>query len=121
MLRRAQQTVKRLETQGDDPRYIADIHVMRLGDVAIATNPFELYLDYGLQMKARSPALQTFVVQLTNDRGTYLPTARAVKRGSYGAMINDNRVGPEGGRLLVEGALGMIDQLWPSQAEGTST
>ena len=121
MLRRAQQTVERFESQGDNPRYIPDIHVMRLGDIAIATNPFELYLDYGLRMKARSPALQTFVVQLTNDRGAYLPTARAVERGSYGAMINDNLVGPEGGQVLVEGTLGMIDQLWPSQAEGTST
>ena len=41
-----------------------EMHVLRLGDVAIATNPFELYLDYGVQIQARSPAEQTFLIQL---------------------------------------------------------
>lgn len=27
-----------------------EMHVLRLGDVAIATNPFELYTDYGMQI-----------------------------------------------------------------------
>jgi len=35
-----------------------------MGDVAITTNPFELFVDFGVQIKACSPALQTFVVQL---------------------------------------------------------
>ena len=41
----------------------------KLRDVAIATNPFELFLDYGVQIEARSPAVQTFLIQLaTNAR-----------------------------------------------------
>ena len=28
-----------------------EVHVLRLGDVAMATNPFELFLDYGIQIK----------------------------------------------------------------------
>ncbi|MBC7353641.1 MAG: neutral/alkaline non-lysosomal ceramidase N-terminal domain-containing protein, partial [Thermogutta sp.] len=37
-----------------------EIHVIRLGDVAIATNPFELFVDFGLQIQSRSKATQTF-------------------------------------------------------------
>ena len=47
-----------------------------MNDVAIATNEFELFTDYGVQIKARSPAVQTFVIQLTGSGG-YLPTERA--------------------------------------------
>lgn len=32
--------------------------------MAIATNDFELFTDFGIQTKARSPALQTFIIQL---------------------------------------------------------
>jgi hypothetical protein len=88
-----------------------ELHVVRLGDVAIATNDFELYVDYGVQMKARSPAIQTFVIQLAGE-GTYLPTKRAVGGGGYGAVPQSNRVGPEGGQVLVEQTVEAIKSLW---------
>jgi hypothetical protein len=112
MVGRAKETIERFETQGEDPCYVADIHVMRLGDIAIATNPFELFLDYGLQMKARSKAQQTFVTQITNDRGIYLPTEKAIRGGSYGAGVNDNIVGPEGGNILVKRTIELINGMW---------
>jgi len=85
-----------------------EIHVLRIGDIVVATNPFELFADYGLRMKARSPASQTVVVQLAAGRGSYLPTERAVRGGGYGAMPAVSMVGPEGGRELVEETLHMI-------------
>jgi len=89
----------------------AEVHVVRVGDAVLATNPFELYQDYGLQIKARSPAAQTFVVQLASGRGLYLPTARAVRGGHYGAHPVVAPVGPEGGRELVGATLGMIGEI----------
>ncbi len=88
------------------------IHVIRIGEVAIATNPFELYLDFGIQTKARSKAVQTFVVQLANGYYQYLPTERSVARGAYGAIPESNQVSPEGGRELVEATLKLIEALW---------
>ncbi len=88
-----------------------EVHVLRIGDAAFATNPFEYYLDYGLQIKARSKAVQTFVVQLAG-RGTYLPTERAVSGKSYGAVPASTPVGPEGGRLLADRTVEMIAGLF---------
>ena len=85
-----------------------ELHALRLDNAAIVTNPFELFLDYGLRIKARSPAAQTLTVQLAAGTGLYLPTARAVRGSGYGAMPAVSIVGPEGGRELVETSLKLI-------------
>jgi hypothetical protein len=92
-----------------------EIHVLRIGDAALATNPFELFLDYGLRIKAQSPAAQTLVVQLAAGGGAYLPTERAVQGGGYGAAPAVASVGPQGGQELVEATLEMIREIFQSQ------
>jgi len=106
--------VDRYERQSGENTYEMELHVLRLGDIAIATNPFELFTDYGIQMKSRSPAVQTFVIQLAGP-GTYLPTERAVKGGGYSAVVQSSTVGPEGGQVLVDKTLEVITPLWAEQ------
>jgi hypothetical protein len=92
-------TVERFEAQKDDPNpmHEMELHVLRIGDAVICTNQFELFTDYGIQIMGRSKALQTFVVQLVGD-GTYLPTERAVRGGSYSAIVHSSLVGPKADR-----------------------
>lgn len=113
LMRWHQRVVDRFEQQqaGKAEPYAMELHVVRLGDVAIATNDFELYTDYGVAMQARSPATQTLVIQLTGG-GTYLPTERAVRGGGYGAIPQSNRVGPAGGQVLVDRTVELIQSLW---------
>ena len=91
----------------------AEIHVLRLGDVAICTDQFELFTDYGIRIQARSNALQTFVVQLAAGAGSYLPTEKAVKGGGYSAVIQSCSVGPEGGQILVDRTVELINDMLP--------
>ena len=73
------------QQKGEGKTYEMELHVLRLGDVAIATNPFELFLDYGVQIEARSPAVQTFLIQLAaagRQHAYYLPTPRAMAGGA---------------------------------------
>lgn len=109
-----QGVVKRYEEQqaGSEEPFKMELHVLRLGDTVICTNPFELYTDYGVQMKARSPAVQTFVIQLATASGGYLASERAVRGGGYGAVIQSNRIGPEGGQVLVNRTVEAINELW---------
>jgi hypothetical protein len=108
-----QRVVDRFEAQqaGTQAPYIMELHALRLGDVAIATNAFELYTDYGVQIKARSPGIQTFVIQLAGP-GTYLPTARAAQHGGYGAVIQSSQIGPEGGQVLVDRTVEALGTMW---------
>ncbi len=103
--------VERFTEQQTEPRMPIEAHVIRLGDIAFATNPFEYYLDFGLQIKARSKAVQTFLVQHVGA-GTYVPTFRATAGKSYGAVPASTPVGPEGGQELVEWTVAAIEAVW---------
>jgi hypothetical protein len=111
-LYRARRTLERFEEQKRSGVLPIELHVLRLGDVGLATNPFECFLDYALRIKARSPAVQTFCAQLVGGYHGYLPTARAVRGGHYGAEIASNQVGPEGGQVLVDRTVEVLGQLW---------
>jgi hypothetical protein len=102
------------------------IQTLRIGDLALVATPFELYLDYGQRIKARSPAPHTMTLQLSaglsgkhlpidGGFGWYLPTARALAGGSYGANPSVACVGPEGGQELVEATLAELDALFPDK------
>jgi hypothetical protein len=88
------------------------LHVVRIGDMAIATHPVALYLDFGMQIKARSKAVQTFTVQTADGHYRYLPTERSLAGSAYGAVPESITFGPEGGRELVEATLKLIESLW---------
>ena len=89
-----------------------EVHIIRMGTVSIATNPFELFLDYGNQIKARAKCEQTFLVQLANSAEGYLPTEKAERGGHYSAFISSGKVGHEGGDLLVRQTLKRINRLF---------
>jgi hypothetical protein len=118
-LDRQQAILDRFESGEASPDYTVELHVVRIGDFAVATNPFELYVEYGIQIKARSKAPQTATMQLCScidgDRGGgYLPTANAIEGGHYSAEPASNLVGPEGGQILVEETLTRINAMFES-------
>ncbi|MDI1314545.1 hypothetical protein [Prosthecobacter sp.] len=117
MMDREKAVISRFEEGDKLPPYSMELHVLRIGDIAIATNPFELYLDYGVQMKARSVAEQTFLIQLAGGSGKYLPTPKAIEGGSYSALPVSNAVGPEGGQVLVNETVQAISALWPAKPQ----
>ena len=101
-------TAARYEYQQDHRDFPAEVHVLRLGNVAFATDPFELFLDYGNQIRALSPAEQTFLIQLACGDLGYLPTAKAEAGGHYSAYVSSGLAGHEGGKKLVEETLDAI-------------
>lgn len=97
--------LKRAEVQEIQNTLDTEVHTIRLGNVVFATNPFELFLNYGNQIKARSRAEQTFLIQLANGGEGYLPTEKAEKGGHYSAFVSGGQVGHEGGEQLVRQTL----------------
>jgi hypothetical protein len=108
------EVVERFEKQkvNPNPKMDAEIHVLRIGDAVICTNQFELFTDYGIRIQARSNALQTFVIQLAAGAGSYLPTEKALKGGGYSAVIQSDVVSPEGGQMLVDSTVKLINEMF---------
>ncbi len=105
-------TLQRYEVQEYCSTIEIEIHAVRLGDIVFVTDPFELFLDYGNQIRARSAAAQTFIAQLTNGGLGYLPTEKAELAGHYSAYVSSGYVGHEGGAHLVSATLDMINDLY---------
>jgi len=105
-------TIQRYREQQHKELVPTEVHIMRFGDIAFTTNPFELFLDFGNYMKARSHAKQTFVMQLTCGSLGYLPTEKAEKGGHYSAYISSGNVGHEGGDILARKTVTVINEMF---------
>lgn len=97
-----------------------EIHVLKIGEIAFTTCPFELYLSYQHRIQARSPFVQTFMVQLCasdspEQVGSYLATQRAAFNKGYSAIMFSCKVAPEGGQQLVDN---IVDTLKTIQYSG---
>lgn len=91
------------------PRYCAEhspvqvrVNVVRIGDAAICTNPAELYVEFGLQIKKGSPARVTLISELTDGHCGYVPTRDACTRGGYSAMVPTYKLDQGAGDAIVK-------------------
>lgn len=97
--------------QYTNPKMESEIHVIRIGDAVVCTNPFELFTEYGMRIQGLSKAIQTFVVQLAGAHN-YLPTSEAEKSGGYSVIMQSSFVGSEGGEILVDRTVKIINAMW---------
>lgn len=105
------------ELYKDNPVDSLPVHIVRIGDVAIASNPCELYCQFGLDLKRRSPAPITMIAQLTNGLGGYCPTAYGALGGGYsGEAIYWSRLEVLAGYKLVDFSAAMLHELWRAKA-----
>ena len=103
---------ERYKRQNEIPKPACKVHAIALGDIAFATNKFELYQDFMHRVQARSPFTQTFAIQLAGDGGgTYLATQRSQENKGYGASLFCNWIGYEGGQDWVEGVLKNLNEM----------
>ncbi len=105
------------ELYGENPVDTLPIHAIRIGDVALVTEPCELYCQFGLDIKRRSPAPITAVVGLADGYCGYCPTIYGILGGGYtGDPISWTRLEPYAGYKIVETAGPMLNSLWREQA-----
>jgi neutral ceramidase len=104
--------VRTLDLAGRGPLYPMEVQVFRLdADTAIVCLPCEIFVELGLAIKKASPFKRTLVIEICNDRPSYVPTLKAFAEGSY--EVTNARVKPGAGEMLVDTAVKLLHQLKP--------
>ena len=96
------------------------VSAARIGPLGLATNAGELFVEWGLEIKRRSPFPHTIVAELTNDSIGYQPDRQAFMQEGYEALVGANRVSPEGIQMLVDNAVGLLEALWAGETAGSA-
>ncbi|MBT3377573.1 MAG: hypothetical protein HN742_20815 [Lentisphaerae bacterium] len=101
------------EEFGANPVDTIPVHALRIGDVALVTQPCELFCQFGLDIKRRSPARATGVCGIADGYSGYCPTIPGILGGGYsGEPIHWTRLAEDAGYRIVETASRLLHELW---------
>ena len=89
----------------------AIIQAIRIGEQVIVTFPFEVLVEIGLEIKAKSPFQHTMIIELANGSYGYLPTPRQHELGGYETWPGTCRVQKDASVILTKNLLEMMTEL----------
>jgi hypothetical protein len=87
------------------------LQAIRIGDLAIAAIPFEVFVEIGLEIKQKTPFADAFTIELANDSNGYLPTPRQHELGGYETWMGTNRVQLDASELITATILDLMTEL----------
>jgi neutral ceramidase len=87
------------------------LQVFRIGDVAVATMPCEVFCEIGLEFKKRSPVQPAWLVSLSHGYYGYLPTPRQHELGGYETWLGTNRLEVRASEKMLAALLEMVAEL----------
>jgi hypothetical protein len=87
------------------------LQALRLGDLAIAAIPFEVFTETGLTLKELSPFGATFTIELANGHYGYLPTPRHFALGGYETWLGTSNMEMEASTKITRTLLDLFARL----------
>lgn len=97
--------------EGRAPTIDAEVSAVRVGDIALAFVPCELFSELGVAITQRSPAAVTVVAGYTDGALWYVPTRSAFDEGGY-EVVDACRVAPGAGEELVDRVVDLVRDLF---------
>jgi hypothetical protein len=90
-----------------------DVQVFRLGRSALVGLPGMPFVEFALDIKAKSPAQATLVAGNVNGYLGYVITRQAFEGEGFEAWLaRSAQVGPGGGEFMAEAAVNLLNELW---------
>jgi hypothetical protein len=93
-----------------------EIQAIRIGDIVFLAHPTELFAEFGIEIRERSPFPHTFVVGYANGFLGYIPNEADFARQGYAAatvpyMLHRFPYRPDVGRVFVEACVQLLNDL----------
>lgn len=87
------------------------VQTHRIGDLAVAAMPFEVFAEIGLELKQRSPIRPLMNISIANGSHGYLPTPDQHRLGGYETWIGVNQVQLDASVKMVNALVEMLGEL----------
>ncbi|MBL8827993.1 MAG: hypothetical protein JNM18_13530 [Planctomycetaceae bacterium] len=105
------QTVLAYASPDIPPTMDVIVQTHRIGDLAVATMPFEVFAEIGLELKERSPIQPLMNISIANGAHGYLPTPEQHHLGGYETWIGVNKVQLDASVKMVDALIEMLGKL----------
>ncbi|WP_417390431.1 neutral/alkaline non-lysosomal ceramidase N-terminal domain-containing protein [Gimesia sp.] len=87
------------------------VQTHRIGDLAVAAMPFEVFAEIGLELKQRSPIKPLMNISIANGSHGYLPTPEQHRLDGYETWIGVNKVQLDASEKMVDALVEMLGGL----------
>ncbi len=106
----AQSTLRMADPEHPETESVI-VQAIRIGEQAIVTMPFEVFVEIGLEIKRESPFQHTFLIELANGGYGYLPTPQQHKLGGYETWLGTHKMQKDASVILTRNLLEMLTEL----------
>ncbi len=97
------------ERHGVDGHITIRSQAIRIGETVLVSVPLEPFVEIGLEVKERSPAVRTFFSGFSNGHFNYLPTDAGIEEGGYEVDVSPFAAGSA--ELVTRACLRAIDKV----------
>ena len=87
------------------------MQVLKLGDLLVFASPKEMYVEFQLMLKEKSPASRNFCIALANGPCGYVPIRELFQPGIYEARLNGSQLFEDAGYIMVDKLLELAGRL----------
>jgi hypothetical protein len=103
----------------NEPEVEVEVQAIQIGPAVFVTNEAEMFVDYGLELKEKSPFQFTFPVELANGCVGYVPTQEAMgpHGGGYETRLTSySNLDITAGQQMLDAGLELVAQMTPGKA-----
>lgn len=100
------------------PEVEVEVQAVQVGPAVFVTNPAEMFVEFGLELKRKSPFPFTFPVELANGCVGYVPTEEALGPGGGGyetRLTSYSNLEVTAGQQMLDAGLGLVNQMKPGK------
>ncbi|MSR66154.1 MAG: hypothetical protein EXS24_02125 [Pedosphaera sp.] len=103
--------IRMMSMEKQPAKLFVPIQVLRVGGMAIGALPGEVFVETGLEFKAKSPFQPACIISVANGYFGYLPTPAHIVLGGYETWMGTNRLEADAAPKMLATLLSLLAEL----------